>query len=191
MGRRLRHALCFASVGLQASLDQTAGWHLQARGLCAGSSSAPAGADTCLHASYYLPLLCLLASRATHLLPCPLSSHPPPTQPHAAKSQAPCILLLDELDALAPSRAASTSEHERQATARLLAAMDELRASRARVALVGATNRREAVDAALRRAGRLDCEVRWMAVLGVLGSVGALDLRWLVHKVGLLQVLAV
>ncbi|KAI7845235.1 hypothetical protein COHA_001279 [Chlorella ohadii] len=76
-----------------------------------------------------------------------------------AKSQAPCILLLDELDALAPSRAASTSEHERQATARLLAAMDELRASRARVALVGATNRREAVDAALRRAGRLDCEV--------------------------------
>lgn len=81
--------------------------------------------------------------------------------PHAAaKSQAPCILLLDELDALAPSRSAATSEHERQATSRLLAAVDELRASRARVALVGATNRREAVEPALRRAGRLDCEVR-------------------------------
>ncbi|PRW18391.1 cell division cycle 48-like protein [Chlorella sorokiniana] len=76
-----------------------------------------------------------------------------------AKSQAPCILLLDELDAVAPSRSAATSEHERQSTARLLAAIDELRASRARVALVGATNRREAVEPALRRAGRLDCEV--------------------------------
>ena len=65
----------------------------------------------------------------------------------------------DELDALAPCRAASQSELERQATARLLAAVDALRASRARVGLVGATNRREAVDPALRRSGRLDCEV--------------------------------
>ena len=93
--------------------------------------------------------------------------HPPPLNPAhlpapclpAAKSQAPCILLLDELDALAPARSCAASEHERQATARLLAAVDELRASRARVALVGATNRREAVEPALRRAGRLDCEV--------------------------------
>lgn len=83
-----------------------------------------------------------------------------PTRPAQAKAQAPSILLLDELDALAPARSASHSEHERQATARLLAAVDALRASRARVGLVGATNRREAVDPALRRAGRLDSEVR-------------------------------
>lgn len=47
-----------------------------------------------------------------------------------------------------------------QATSRLLAAVDELRGSRVRVALVGATNRLEGVDPALRRAGRLDREVR-------------------------------
>ncbi|KAL4458073.1 hypothetical protein ABPG75_012938 [Micractinium tetrahymenae] len=84
----------------------------------------------------------------------------------SAKSQQPCILLLDELDALAPCRAQSHSEHERQATARLLAAMDELRASRCRVGLVGATNRRAGVDGALHRAGRLDTEV----ALGALGE---------------------
>lgn len=95
------------------------------------------------------------------LQPAPLLSPPP-----AAKSQQPCILLLDELDAMAPARAASHSEHERQATARLLAAVDELRASRCRVALVGATNQRGRVDGALRRAGRLDSEV----ALGALGE---------------------
>ncbi|KAI3435528.1 hypothetical protein D9Q98_001594 [Chlorella vulgaris] len=77
----------------------------------------------------------------------------------AAKSQAPCILLFDELDALAPCRRSTTSEHERAATARLLAAVDELRGARCRVALVGTTSRRQAVDGALRRAGRLDSEV--------------------------------
>lgn len=70
------------------------------------------------------------------------------------------------MDALAPCRAASRSEHERQATARLLAAIDELRTSRCRVGLVGATNRRAAVDGALQRAGRLDAEV----ALGALGE---------------------
>ena len=66
--------------------------------------------------------------------------------------------------------------HLAQATARLLAAVDELRASRARVALVGATNRREAVDPALRRAGRLDCEVGgvgWGGVGVLPGGEGA------------------
>ena len=101
----------------------------------------------------------------------------------AAKSQAPCILFLDELDALAPSRQHSNSEHERQATARLLAAVDELRRSRCRVGLVGATNRRSAVDSALRRAGRLDSEVRSvlscvMCELGCLGREWSEEVVW-------------
>jgi hypothetical protein len=115
----------------------------------AGIASFVCGA-TCRPANPFCPLTLLLCRPATlaHALP-----------DNAAKSQAPCILFLDELDALAPSRQHSNSEHERQATARLLAAVDELRRSRCRVGLVGATNRRSAVDSALRRAGRLDSEV--------------------------------
>ena len=89
---------------------------------------------------------------------------------------------MDELDALAPSRQHSNSEHERQATARLLAAVDELRRSRCRVGLVGATNRRSAVDSALRRAGRLDSEVGWLCVWAGLGRAG-----W-VECVGVLRI---
>eukprot|EP00887_Chlorella_sp_A99_P001514 scaffold8.g1514.t1 len=82
-----------------------------------------------------------------------------------AKSVAPSILFLDEVDAAAPShQAGPASEAQRHLAAALVAQVDELRANGARVALLAATSRREAVDAALRRAGRLDVEIAFGAL---------------------------
>lgn len=168
--RNLRRA--FAAGGSQCAMSAgTAGssrlWTLAASDWAAHGVRAGCGRARVLHTPGPLPSM--HASPRARLLPAAHRApgtlrHTPP--PRAAKSQQPCILLLDELDALAPARAASHSEHERQATARLLAAIDELRASRCRVGLVGATNQRARVDGALRRAGRLDGEV----ALGVLGE---------------------
>lgn len=78
----------------------------------------------------------------------------------AAKNAAPCILFIDEIDSLVPARGtAGVSEAERQSTALTLSLIDSLRKSGAVVAVVAATNRAGAIDAALRRPGRLDTEV--------------------------------
>ena len=100
----------------------------------------------------------------------------------AAAAAAPCIIFIDEIDAIAPKRESAQREMERRIVAQLLACMDNLSphvaaagagseaaaaggaasapARRcAHVAVLGATNRADALDSALRRAGRFDREI--------------------------------
>lgn len=74
---------------------------------------------------------------------------------------APCVLFLDEIDAVAPHRATAQREMERRIVAQLLSCLDELSArdNGDRVLVIGATNRPDSLDPALRRAGRFDREV--------------------------------
>jgi len=75
-----------------------------------------------------------------------------------AEERAPSIILIDELDAIAPKRAEVTGEVERRVVAQLLSLMDGLK-GRGQVVVIGATNRPDAVDLALRRPGRFDREI--------------------------------
>mgnify|MGYP001034145991 CR=1 FL=1 len=75
-----------------------------------------------------------------------------------AEEHAPSIIFIDELDAIAPKRGEVTGEVERRVVAQLLALMDGLK-TRGQVVVIGATNRPEAVDPALRRPGRFDREI--------------------------------
>lgn len=75
-----------------------------------------------------------------------------------AAKNAPSIVFIDELDSIAPSREEVTGEVERRVVAQLLTLMDGLKA-RGKVVVIGATNRPNAVDPALRRPGRFDREI--------------------------------
>jgi len=75
-----------------------------------------------------------------------------------AKQHAPAIIFIDELDAIAPKREEVTGEVEKRVVAQLLALMDGLEA-RGDVIVIGATNRPNALDPALRRPGRFDREI--------------------------------
>ncbi|MCZ7397902.1 MAG: CDC48 family AAA ATPase [Candidatus Methanoperedens sp.] len=75
-----------------------------------------------------------------------------------AEENAPSIILIDEIDSIAPKREEVTGEVERRVVAQLLAVMDGLKA-RGRVVVIGATNRPNAIDPALRRPGRFDREI--------------------------------
>jgi len=75
-----------------------------------------------------------------------------------AEENAPSIIFIDELDAIAPKREEVTGEVEKRVVAQLLALMDGLR-PRGRVVVIGATNRPNAIDPALRRPGRFDREI--------------------------------
>jgi transitional endoplasmic reticulum ATPase len=75
-----------------------------------------------------------------------------------AQQNAPSIIFIDELDAIAPKREEVTGEVERRVVAQLLALMDGL-SSRGNVIVIGATNRPSALDPALRRPGRFDREI--------------------------------
>jgi transitional endoplasmic reticulum ATPase len=75
-----------------------------------------------------------------------------------AQKNAPSIIFIDELDAIAPKREEVTGEVERRVVAQLLALMDGL-AGRGYLIVIGATNRPEALDPALRRPGRFDREI--------------------------------
>jgi len=75
-----------------------------------------------------------------------------------AKRNAPAIIFLDEIDALAPKRAQVIGDVEKRVVAQLLALMDGL-VSRGEVVIIGATNIPELVDPALRRPGRFDREI--------------------------------
>ncbi|MCJ7425413.1 CDC48 family AAA ATPase [Candidatus Bathyarchaeota archaeon] len=75
-----------------------------------------------------------------------------------AQQNAPGIIFVDELDAIAPKREEVTGEVERRVVAQLLALMDGL-SSRGNVIVIGATNRPGALDPALRRPGRFDREI--------------------------------
>ncbi|MEM2794287.1 MAG: CDC48 family AAA ATPase [Thermofilaceae archaeon] len=75
-----------------------------------------------------------------------------------AEENSPAIIFIDELDAIAPKREEVTGEVERRVVAQLLALMDGLK-GRGQVIVIGATNRPNAVDPALRRPGRFDREI--------------------------------
>ncbi|MEM1943236.1 MAG: CDC48 family AAA ATPase [Candidatus Caldarchaeum sp.] len=76
-----------------------------------------------------------------------------------AEQNSPSIIFIDELDAIAPKRGEVTGEVERRVVSQLLTLMDGLK-SRGQVVVIGATNRIEAIDPALRRPGRFDREIR-------------------------------
>ncbi len=75
-----------------------------------------------------------------------------------AAKEAPSIIFIDELDSIAPKREEVTGEVERRVVAQLLTMMDGLE-SRGEVIVIGATNRLDAIDPALRRPGRFDREI--------------------------------
>ncbi len=75
-----------------------------------------------------------------------------------AKKNAPAIIFIDEIDAIAPKREEVTGEVEKRVVAQLLTLMDGLQ-ERGQVVVIGATNRPDAVDPALRRPGRFDREI--------------------------------
>ncbi|KGL79090.1 Nuclear valosin-containing protein-like, partial [Tinamus guttatus] len=78
-----------------------------------------------------------------------------------AVSNAPCILFIDEIDAITPKREVASKDMERRIVAQLLTCMDDLNnvAATAQVLVIGATNRPDSLDPALRRAGRFDREI--------------------------------
>jgi len=75
-----------------------------------------------------------------------------------AEKNAPTIIFIDEIDAIAPKREDVQGEVERRVVSQLLTMMDGLQ-SRGRVVVIGATNRLNSLDPALRRPGRFDREV--------------------------------
>ncbi|WP_303235506.1 CDC48 family AAA ATPase [Methanosphaera cuniculi] len=75
-----------------------------------------------------------------------------------AEENSPSIVFIDELDAIAPKREDVNGDVERRIVAQLLTLMDGLK-SRGEVVVIGATNRPDAIDEALRRPGRFDREI--------------------------------
>ncbi len=75
-----------------------------------------------------------------------------------AEENAPSIIFIDEIDSIAPKREEVTGEEERRIVAQLLSLMDGL-TSRGKVVVIGATNRPNSIDEALRRPGRFDREI--------------------------------
>ena len=84
-----------------------------------------------------------------------------------AQEQSPSIVFIDEIDSIAPKREEATGEVERRLVAQLLTLMDGLE-PRQNVVVIGATNRVNALDEALRRPGRFDREI----VIGVPDAEG-------------------
>jgi transitional endoplasmic reticulum ATPase len=88
-----------------------------------------------------------------------------------AEKNAPSIIFIDEIDSIAPKREEVTGEVERRIVAQLLSLMDGMSA-RGKVVVIGATNRVNAVDPALRRPGRFDREIE----IGVPDRNGRLEI---------------
>jgi len=76
-----------------------------------------------------------------------------------AEGAAPCILFIDEIDSIAPKRENAQREMERRIVAQMLTCLDELGKGEQQVVVIGATNRPDSLDPALRRAGRFDREI--------------------------------
>ena len=86
-----------------------------------------------------------------------------------AKRRSPCIVVLDEVDAICPRRDGDGGEVEKRVVATLLTlmdGMDEARDSNERVFVVAATNRPNTIDPALRRPGRFDREIEIGSYVG-------------------------
>ncbi|OMO75788.1 hypothetical protein COLO4_25881 [Corchorus olitorius] len=87
-----------------------------------------------------------------------------------AEKNAPSIIFMDEIDAIAPNREKTHGEVERRIVSQLLTLMDGIK-SRAQVIVIGATNRPNSIDPALRRFGRFDREID----IGVPDEIGRLE----------------
>ncbi|RWW60964.1 hypothetical protein BHE74_00032005 [Ensete ventricosum] len=87
-----------------------------------------------------------------------------------AEKNAPSIIFIDEIDSIAPKREKTHGEVERRIVSQLLTLMDGLK-SRSHVIVIGATNRPNSIDPALRRFGRFDREID----IGVPDEVGRLE----------------
>jgi len=87
-----------------------------------------------------------------------------------AQENAPSIIFIDEIDSIAPKREEVTGEVEKRVVSQLLSLMDGLQ-SRGKVVVIGATNRINAIDPALRRPGRFDREIE----IGVPDADGRLE----------------
>jgi len=90
-----------------------------------------------------------------------------------AARAAPSIIFIDEIDSIAPKREEVSGDMERRVVAQLLALMDGL-SSRGEVVVIGATNRPNALDPALRRGGRFDREVE----IGIPSKTGRLEILY-------------
>lgn len=77
-----------------------------------------------------------------------------------AESNSPSIIFIDEIDSIAPKRVETSGEVERRVVSQLLSLLDGLR-GRGEVIVIGATNRINAIDEALRRPGRFDREIEF------------------------------
>src|SRR5699024_1120449 len=75
-----------------------------------------------------------------------------------AEENEPAIVFIDELDSIAPKRDETSGDVERRVVAQLLSLMDGLE-ERGQVVVIGATNRVDSIDPALRRGGRFDREI--------------------------------
>ncbi|KAI8847442.1 P-loop containing nucleoside triphosphate hydrolase protein [Chytridium lagenaria] len=79
-----------------------------------------------------------------------------------AKEIAPCLIFIDEIDAITPKRETAQREMERRIVAQLLTCLDDISVDMADfkpIIVIGATNRPDSLDPALRRAGRFDREI--------------------------------
>ena len=88
-----------------------------------------------------------------------------------AAENAPSIVFLDEIDSIAPNRNDVYGEVERRVVAQLLTLMDGLD-DRGNVIVIGATNREDSIDPALRRPGRFDREIE----IGIPGRKSRADI---------------
>lgn len=88
-----------------------------------------------------------------------------------AEKNAPAIIFIDEIDSIAPKRDKTNGEVERRIVSQLLTLMDGIK-GRAQVVVIGATNRPNSLDPALRRFGRFDREID----IGVPDQVGRMEI---------------
>ena len=88
-----------------------------------------------------------------------------------AKETAPSIIFIDEIDAIAPKREEAFGDVEKRVVAQLLSLMDGM-SDRGNVIVLGATNRPESIDRALRRPGRFDREIE----IGVPNAQGRFEI---------------
>lgn len=87
-----------------------------------------------------------------------------------AEENAPSIIFIDEIDSIAPNREKTQGEVEKRTVSQLLTLMDGIN-SRGNVVVIGATNRPNSIDPALRRFGRFDREIH----IGVPDDLGRLE----------------
>jgi transitional endoplasmic reticulum ATPase len=96
-----------------------------------------------------------------------------------AAENAPSIIFIDEIDSIAPKREEVSGDVEKRIVSQLLTLMDGI-SSRGKLVVIGATNRPNAIDPALRRPGRFDREIE----IGIPDEKGRLDVL-LIHTRGM------